>query len=646
MATNIGNAGPWDRTPQPPQPPYAPPPPRKRFGLLRGAWKLLVALKDALVLLLLFLFFGAIWAGLSSRPGAGSVGSGALVVKLDGALVEQAEVANPLGALSGDAPTKQFALRDVVRAIETAATDDRVKAVVLDLNGFMGGGAVALSDVGDALDKVRAAKKPVFAHALGYSDDSYQIAAHATQLWLDPMGFALFAGPGGTQLYYKGLFDRLGVNAHIYRVGKYKSAVEPYSRAEASPEAKEELNVLVKSLFAAWQADIAKARPQAKLAAYVSDPVAATRGRDPAQAALAAGIVDKLGDETAFGAAVAAVAGEGKKGAPFATIDLKRWIAANPADTGDGAIGVVTVAGVISDGEAGPGGAGGTMIAKQIDEAVSSGNFKALVVRIDSPGGSAFASEKIRLALGRAKAAGLPVVVSMSNVAASGGYWIAMAGDRVFAEPNTITGSIGVFGVIPTFEAALAKWGVTTDGVRTTPLSGQPDVFGGTTPEFDTVIQRSVEGTSARFIGLVSGARKLPAARVDEIAQGRVWDGGTARQIGLIDAFGGVDEAIAEAARRAKLDPAAAHAVWLERPPSFFEGVAGMFFGESEAARSVDVTSTLGRLRMAQLSSALADAKGLATGAAVQARCLECPMPLASGRAAQAPNMFLSWMFR
>ncbi len=638
MASSANTTGPWDASPST----YAPPP-RKRFRLLRGAWKLLVALKDALVLLLLLLFFGAIWAALSSRPGAGAVGSGALVVKLDGVLVEQPEVANPLDALSGNGPGKQFALRDVVRAIRKAATDDRVKAVVLDLDGFAGGGAVALAEVGEALDTVRAAKKPVYAWALGYSDDSYQIAAHATQVWLDPMGFALFAGPGGTQLYYKGLFDRLGVNAHIYRVGKYKSAVEPFSRADASPEAKEELDVLVKSLFAAWQGDIVKARPQAKIAAYAADPVAATAGRDPAQAALAAGIVDKVGDRSNFDAVVAGVAGKGEKGAPFAKIDLRPWIAANPADSGSGSIGVVTVAGVISDGEAGPGGAGGETISKQIDEAVASGNFKALVVRIDSPGGSAFASEKIRLSLAKAKAAGLPVVVSMGNVAASGGYWIAMAGDRVFAEPATITGSIGVFGVIPTFEAALAKWGVTTDGVKTTPLSGQPDLFAGTSPEFDTVIQRSVEGTYARFIGLVSGARKLPVARVDEIAQGRVWDGGTARQLGLVDAFGGVEEAIAEAARRAKLDPAAAHAVWLEKPATFIEGIAGMFAGGSESARSTDPISTLSRLRLARLTAAIADARGLVTGAALQARCLECPAPPLPARDA---NLLFSWMTR
>ncbi len=623
------------------------PPEPKRFGLIRGAWKLLVALKDGLVLLLMLLFFGAVWTALSSRPST-SVGSGALVLKLDGAIVEQPEAVDATAIVSGDRPVKQFALRDIVRALKAAATDDRVNAVVLDFDGWAGAGAVSRADVGAALDTVRAAKKPVLAYATGYTDGAYQIAAHASQVWLDPMGLALFAGPGGSQPYYKGLFEKLGVNAHIYRVGKFKSAVEPYSRADQSPEAREEVQVLAKMLFDSWIADVAKARPQAKLSAYATDPVAATASGDMAQSALSAGIVDKLGDRAAFEKAVAAIVGPGKKDQPFKTIGLAPWIAANPADSGDGAIGVVTVAGVISDGEVGPGGAGGTTIARQIDEAVASGKYKALVVRVDSPGGSALSSEKIRIALANAKAAGLPVIVSMGNVAASGGYWIATIGDKVFAEPTTITGSIGVFGVIPTFEAALAKWGVTTDGVKTTPLTGQPDILGGTSPAFDTVIQRGIESTYAKFISLVSGSRKLTPARVDEIGQGRVWDGGTARQIGLVDAFGGVDDAIAEAVRRAKLDPAAAHASWIVQKPGFFDGLIGMFAGDDESSGDgSDALTMLTRARFAEVQSGLAEARALADGAALQARCLECPaVPVRSGKPSRAFPAFLFWMTR
>ncbi len=623
------------------------PPEPKRFRLVRGAWKVLVALKDALVLLAMLLFFGAIWAALSSRPSA-SIGSGALVVKLDGAVVEQAEPVNPTALLSGDRPVKQFALRDVVRALNAAAKDDRVKAVVLDFDGWAGAGAVSRADIGAALDTVRAAKKPVLAYATGYTDGAYQIAAHASQVWLDPMGLALFSGPGRSQPYFKGLFERLGVNAHIYRVGKFKSAVEPYFRADQSPEAKQELEVYAKTLFDSWMADIVKARPQAKLAAYVADPVAATANGDMAQSALSAGIVDKLGDRVAFDTAVAAIVGPGRKDDAFARINLRPWIAANPAATGDGTIGVITVAGTISDGEVGPGGAGGTTIAKQIDKAVASGRFKALVVRVDSPGGSALAAEKIRAALANAKAKGLPVTVSMGNVAASGGYWIATVGDKVFAEPTTITGSIGVFGVIPTFEAALAKWGVTTDGVKTTPLSGQPDILGGTSPAFDAVIQRSVEGTYRRFITLVSASRKLSPERVDEIGQGRVWDGGAARQLQLVDAFGGIDDAIADAARRAKLDPAAAHAVWIATEPTFLNGIAGMFFGDDDrSSDGSDALAMLTRGRFAEAQSALAEARTLADGAVLQARCLDCPaVPVRSARPSRLFDSVLAWVTR
>lgn len=612
--------------------------------LVRGAWKILVGVKDGLVLLFMLLFFGVLYAGLTARPNAKAVGTGALVLDLKGSIVEQPEVANPSELLSGGAPLKQYRLSDVIRALNAAATDDRVKAVVLDLDNFTGGGQVALADVGEALDRVRA-KKKVYAFATGYSDDSYQLAAHASEIWLDPMGLALFQGPGGSRLYYKGLIDKLGVNAHIYRVGTYKSAVEPYLRADQSPEAKAASAALSASLWQGWQANVLKARPNAKLAGYVADPVAGTAGGDLAKAALTAGVVDKLGDRARFNRMVATQAGDGNEQGDFAKIELSPWITANPAAR-SGEIGIVTVAGNIVDGQADPGTAGGDTIVKIINKAVSSKEFKALVLRVDSPGGSALASEKIRVALKDAKAAGLPIVVSMANVAASGGYWVAMAGDRVFAEPTTITGSIGVFGIIPTFETALAKIGVTSDGVVTTPLSGQPDIVGGTNAAFDAIIQQSIESTYGKFLTLVSGARKLPVARVDEIAQGRVWDGGTARQLGLIDQFGGIDEAVAEAAKLAKLDPATVKAVYLEKPPSFAQGIAQMFMegDQEEAQPATDLLSRLSRVRMAMLGQAVADAKSLATGSTIQVRCLECPVSAVPAKAQSLTEIFIAWM--
>ena len=461
------------------------------------------------------------------------------------------------------------------------------------------------------------------------------------------MGLALFQGLGGSRLYYKGLIDKLGVNAHIYRVGKYKSFVEPYTRADQSPEAKAASVALTASLWQGWQADVLKARPNAKLAGFIADPVAATAGGDLAKAALAAGVVDKLGDRASFNRLVAGLAGAGKDKGDYAKIELTPWIAANPGAR-RGEIGIVTVAGSIVDGQADAGTAGGDTIVKIINKAVASNDYKALVLRVDSPGGSALASEKIRIALNDAKAAKIPVVVSMANVAASGGYWVAMAGDRVFAEPSTITGSIGVFGIIPTFETALAKIGVTSDGVTTTPLSGQPDIVGGTNAAFDTIIQKSIESTYGKFLTLVSGARKMPVEKVNEIAQGRVWDGGTARQLGLVDSFGGIDEAVAEAAKLAKLDPKTVKAVYLEKPPSFAQSFAEMFMGgdEDDSQQATDLLSTLSRARFAMLGQAVADAKSLATGSVVQVRCLECPVSAAPVKMQSLTEIFVAWITR
>lgn len=612
--------------------------------LVRGAWRLLVGIKDGLVLLFMLLFFGLLAAALTARPGSKPVGTGALVMELKGSIVEQPASISPTQALTGGGQLKQFRLRDVVAALDAAATDTKVKTVVLDLDGFVGGGQVALGDVAEALDRVKA-KKPVLAFATGYSDDAYQLAAHASEIWLDPMGLALFQGPGGSRLYYKGLLEKVGANVHVYRVGKFKSAVEPYLLDKASPEAKEASQALYASLWQGWQADIAKARPKAQLAAFIADPAAAVAASgDPAAAALKAGVVDKLADRATFNRRVAALAGAGRKDQPYARVELTPYIAANPRKGGDKAIGIVTVAGTIQDGEAEAGTAGGETIGKIIDKAVASDKFKALVLRVDSPGGSALASERIRASLAAARAKGMPVVVSMSNVAASGGYWVSMAADKVFAEPTTITGSIGIFGVIPTFENSLKKIGVTADGVSTTPLSGQPDIVAGTNAAFDSVIQTTIEAGYRRFVALVSGARKLTPARVDEIAQGRVWDGGTARQLGLVDAFGGIDDAIAEAARRAKLDPAQPHAVWLDKEPGWREALAAMLGAEQEPAGATDLLSTMARARMATFAGVAEDARLMMSSSAVQARCLECPVAPVAVKPATLLQMFAAWI--
>ena len=605
--------------------------PRRRRGgwrIVRGAWKLLVAVKDGLVLLAMLLFFGLLFAALTARPGTRAIGDGALLLDLDGSIVEQPAEPAAFAALSGQETPREFRLRDVVRAIDEARTDTRVKAIVVDLDKFGGGYPAAIGEVADALYAARRAGKPVLAFATAYTDASYRIAAAASEVWVDPLGGTLLTGPGGTQLYYKGLIDKLGVNAHIYRVGRYKSAVEPFLRADQSPDSRAAMQALYGSLLEQWQGSVQRMRPKAQVAAFLTQPqvpVLAANG-DVAQANLRGGLVDKLGDRIAFGKRVAQLAGaEAKKPAgSFRTIGYDAWVRAHPLPT-DGDVGVLTIAGEIVDGDAGPGTAAGDTIAKAMLDGLATKNLKALVVRVDSPGGSVLASERIRQSILEAKRRGLPVVVSMGGLAASGGYWVSTPGDVIFAEPNTITGSIGIFGILPTFENALAKIGVTADGVRTTPLSGQPDLFAGTTPVLDAILQAGIENGYRQFIGRVAQSRRMTPARVDQIGQGRVWDGGTARQLGLVDRFGTLSDAIAEAAKRAKLDPAKARAVYLEKQPGWAAQLAqSLADQEEDQAGGGDVFARVAGDRRALLGRALGDVRRLASAGSVQARCLEC----------------------
>jgi protease IV len=600
------------------------------MAFLKGAWRILIALKDGLALLFLLLFFWALYAFLSSGPNPGAVRDGALYIELDGTVSEQPAAIDPVEALiSQRVPVREYRQRDIVRALDLAVQDQRVKAVVLDLDRFMGGGQTSLAAIGERLDKVRKAGKPVYAFATGYSDDGYQLAAHASEIWLDPLGGVLPTGPGGSRIYYKGLLDQLGVKAHVYRVGTYKSAVEPYLRADQSPEAEEATRALYDEIWGQWRTDVAKARPKAKLDALLSDAAGAAEAAkgDLAQLAVANGLVDKLGDRVAFGKHVAAKVGQDREESigGFAATKPQALLAAHSPPSGGAPIGVVTVAGEIVDGKAGPGTAAGDTIADLIYKALKDDELKALVLRVDSPGGSVTASEKIRLALMAAKAKKLPVVVSMANLAASGGYWISTPADTIFAEPSTITGSIGIFGVIPSGEEALRKWGVTTDGVKTTTLAGEPDVLGGISPEFDRVAQSVIEKGYRDFLGRVATSRKKTVEQVDAIGQGRVWAGGTARQNGLVDRLGDLDEALAEAARLAKLDKGAWHPRYIEPQPDLASGLLGLLLPQPAQSQAPnDLFAHAAWQQQVTLDRIAADLRMLMTVRGAQVRCLEC----------------------
>lgn len=594
-------------------------------------WRLLVGIKDGLSLLFLLIFFGILFVFLTARPGKPDIKTGALVINLDGAIVEEKQPIDPVELLiDPDNVPREIAVQDVIRAISTAKDDDRINSIVIDLQDFSGAGQVHLSEIGAALDSFRQAKKPVLIHAAYYDDDGMLLAAHASEVWVDPLGGAVVTGPGGSNMYFANLLDKLNINARVYKVGKYKSAVEPFIRANMSDEARENASALYGALWEDWLQDTAKARPKMQTNAVIKDPVTwveSSKG-DLANAALRAGMVDKIGDWTAFANHVATIAGSdpsNQEPGQFAANSLSDWLAENPESSDGDAIGVITIAGNLVDDSTDTGTAGGERIAQLLDDALSS-DLKGLVIRVDSPGGSVTASEQIRQAILRHKNNGIPIAVSMANVAASGGYWVSTPADRIFAEPATITGSIGIFGIVPTFEKLAPELGITTDGVRTSSLSGQPDLVAGFTPEMDRILQLSVEHGYDNFLTRVSQSRKLSKERVDEIGQGRVWDGGTARQLGLVDQLGGLDDALGWVAQKAGLEQGAWHAAYLGNQAPEFENLLQAILAPSEeaSARGSDIFAVIKEKQSQTLQSILHNARFLSASRGMMAFCLEC----------------------
>ena len=592
---------------------------------VRAIWKLLVGIKDALVLVLMLFFFAGLYGVLSARPPA--VGEGVLDLDLNGSLVEQ-PAPPQWSEVAGSSRLRQYRLRDLIAALDAAKNDDRVKAVALDLDGFTGGGQTAVGDLADAVRRVRAAGKPVVAYAIGYTNDSYQLASAASEIWLNPLGAVAIAGPGRTNLYFKGLLDKLGVTANVYRVGAYKSAVEPFIRNDMSPEARQNYMALDAAELESWRQGIHQARPKANVDAVLKDMngAIAAAGGDMARAAVQTGLVDKIGERAQFEARLAELGGKDGHGGSFARIRLASYIYDKVDQTPSGPIGVVTIAGTIVDGRAQLGTAGGDSIARLIEDGIRNKGVKALVVRVDSPGGSVLASERIRAALLEARARSIPVVVSMGNVAASGGYWVSTPANFIYAEPSTITGSIGVFGVLPSFQGTLQKLGVGADGVKTTPLSGEPDLLKGPSPEASKLIQTGVESMYGRFLNIVAQSRHKTPADVDKIAQGRVWDGGTAHQLGLVDAFGGMPEAIGKAAELAHLASGERGVRYLEPPKNFNDELIEMLSKkqDDDGAVPADAFTMLARQPEWQLAAAISEVRSVLAGPSIQARCLEC----------------------
>ena len=512
---------------------------------------------------LLILFLAMLGAGDRTRP---LLDRTALVIAPEGELVEQYTVDPALRAFAkamGDGKD-EVRLRDLLAALDAAAKDKRIERVVLHLDRLGGGGMASRREVAAAVARVRASGKQVVAFAEAMDQGQYLIAAQANEVYLDPMGGMFLEGLGRYRQYFReGLQDKLGVDVHLFKVGEYKSAAEPYVLDAASPAAKEADLYWMNDVWQRYVADVAKARkldPAAITAGIDTLPAGiAAAGGDLAKYALQQKLVDGLKTREEFDALmIERGVADGDAEGGYRQASLEGYLAhvntkLDALDPGRDQVAVVVAEGEITGGEQPPGTVGGVSTSALLREARDDDHVKAVVLRVDSPGGEVFASEQIRREVEGLKAAGKPVVVSMGDLAASGGYWISMNADRIYADPSTITGSIGIFGLIPTIPRALDKIGVHSDGVGTTRFAGAFDLTRPLAPEVGAVIQSVIEKGYRDFTTRVARGRELAVAQVDAVGRGRVWTGAQAKERGLVDAFGGLDEAVAEAAARARL---------------------------------------------------------------------------------------------
>lgn len=526
-------------------------------------------------LLFLVLLIAAAVAALSGGPPA-LRDKTALVLDLRGPLVEQRNGNardSLLASMSGQS-APQTRLRDVLRALEAAAKDAHITSVVLVLDDFGPTGLVTLREVAAALARFKASGKPVLAWGSSFDQRGYYLAAQANEVWLHPMGRVGIEGFGRYRSYYRDALDRLGVSANVLRVGTYKNFGEPYFANAPSKETIESETLLYGALWKTYTDGVEAARklPAGSLAQGIEDLPRrfAAAGGNAAKLALDEKLVDALKTRDEMRAVLIERGAKDPESGSFRQIALADYVARlpQPPSSGD-AIGVVVAQGEISDGTAPAGAIGGRSTAEIIRKARDDDAVKALVLRVDSPGGSAFGSELVRRELELTRAAGKPVVVSMGNVAASGGYWISMAADEVIADPATITGSIGVFAMLPTADKALDKLPVHTGGVGTTWLVGAYDARRALDPRFADLVQRSIEHIYGEFTTKAAQARKTTRERIDAVGQGRVWTGAQALERSLVDRTGSFNDALAAAAARAKLgaDP---RIRYLEQEPGRF----------------------------------------------------------------------------
>ncbi|MHB1871147.1 MAG: signal peptide peptidase SppA [Steroidobacteraceae bacterium] len=530
---------------------------------LLGVWRGLDGLRKLLHLIVLLALAGFVIGVLhESMPSVPE--RAALVVAPQGRLVEQLTgdpVERAIENAQGEG-VHETLLWNLVAAIRAGAQDERIRVLVLDLDDMSNAGLPMLEELARAIRVFRASGKPVLAYGTAYDQAQYYLAAQASAVYLDPTGYVMLRGYGSYSLYFRGLLRKLGVNVHVFRVGKYKSAVEIFTREDMSKADRAQSTAYLGAEWSTYQREVGAARglPAAAIGAYVASlPQAVTAADgDAAEVALKAHLVTALADKQQFEQRVIQLAGADKSGS-FNQISADDYAeverSERPAAGADEArVAVIVASGEMLDGDQPPGVIGGDTLTRLIRTARLNKQVKAVVLRIDSPGGSVNAAEEIYHAVRKLRSAGKPVVVSMGDLAASGGYYIAAPANEIYASPATLTGSIGIFAIVPTFKHALARFGITSDGVGTTPLAGQEAIGQSLNAESRVLIQSEITRGYAQFVDRVAAGRHLTDTQVNAIGQGHVWAGVDARQIGLVDHLGTLEDAERAAAGLAKIE--------------------------------------------------------------------------------------------
>jgi protease-4 len=527
-----------------------------------GIWRGLDVLRRCLHLLLLLALFGIVIGALrQSTPRL--PGKAALVVRPSGDIVEQLSgepIERALSEAQGQG-VPQTLLWDLTTAIRAAAGDRRIAALVIDTDNMGTTGQAKLEELAAAIGAFRQSGKKIIAHGTYFLQSQYYLAAQADEVYLDPFGFVLLDGYDRYRMFLKDALDKLSIDMHLFRAGKFKSAAETFTRRDMSAEDREESEAYLRALWRGYRAAVASARSlKAETIAQYADSYVTTvaaAGGDTAKVAKNSGLVSGLKTQQELDDRLIDLVGADTNGKSYRQVSVTDYLRATHAEDkqrGKGqAVGVVVASGEILDGKQPPGTVGGESTALLLREARQDDEIRAVVLRIDSPGGSVLASEQIYREIQALKRDGKPVVASMSDVAASGGYYIAAGADQIIASPNTITGSIGVFAGIPTFSRSLAKLGVNVDGIGTTSLSGATRLDRPMSADAGRLVQITVDHAYEEFLARVAKGRGKPREVIDAIAQGRVWAGGDAKQLGLVDRLGNYGDAVAEAATRAGL---------------------------------------------------------------------------------------------